>query len=154
MNRLIKLLTIIMTVVLMTSTAWAGSPQARMVQHVSYQRLSPAEFFGYTNLDKTTTSETASMARVADEKRADVIINTESGYNELAPAEFFGYAALNPVTTKTVMNDKGQIEKVAKQCDCDKMIGLKSPSYHELSPAEFFYGYPQSNTKVNRCTHC
>jgi hypothetical protein len=145
-----------MTVALMTSTAWAGEPQARADQNVSYQDLSPAEFFGYTDLDKTTASETAGVARVADEKRADVLKDTKTSYNEFSPAQFFGYAKLNPVTAMAVMNDKGQIDKAATKCDCDKMIELKSSSsiYHELSPAEFFYGYPQSNIKVNRCTHC
>jgi hypothetical protein len=156
MNRLITLLTIIMTVVLMTPTAWAGAAEARADQNVSYQNLSPAEFFGYTALDKTAASDAAGATRGAYEKRASVLKDTKTSYNELSPVQFFGYAKLNPVTAMAVMNDKVQIEKEVTKCDCDKMIELKSSRsiYHELSPAEFFYGYPQSDTKVNRCTHC
>ncbi|MFZ2633746.1 MAG: hypothetical protein WA081_02215 [Desulfosalsimonadaceae bacterium] len=156
MNRLIISLTILMAVVLVAPAAWTGEHPARTDQYISHQDLSPAVFFGYTDQDKTAESTRDSVERVADEKRTDVLKDAETRHQDMSPAEFFGYASHNTVAEKAVMNSKNPAKMTAADCRCDRTTDLKNSSSmnHSLSPAEFFYDIPQSNTKINPCTHC
>jgi hypothetical protein len=157
MNRLITYITILLATGVLASFAWAGERQAMADQQVSYQSLSPAVFFGYVNPDNAAVNTRGSAVQAGENKRADVPKNTKTEYNELGPAQFFGYVTIHPVTANTELNNKGTMEKTATKCDCPNIKAVRSSrsTYHELSPAEFFYGYPQViQTKVNPCNHC
>ncbi|RJP93896.1 MAG: hypothetical protein C4518_05150 [Desulfobacteraceae bacterium] len=153
MNRLITLLITILAIVLVVPAAWAEGNHEQTDQQISYQALSPAAFFGYTGIDQAAVNVTENTARVADEKRNETLNEGEARFYDLSQAVFFGYTNITPVTEKAI---EGPVKTAAADCRCGKITEIKSSGsiYHHLSPAEFFYGFTQPDTKVDRCAHC
>ena len=156
MNRLITLLIILMTVLIAAPAAWTGEHPARTDRHIARQDLSPAVFFGYTDQDKSDESTRDSVERVADEKRTDVLKDAETRHQDMSPAEFFGYANPNTVAEKAVADMNDPVRMTAGDCHGVETTDLKDSGSIDyiLSPAAFFLGIPQPDTKANPYTRC
>lgn len=113
MNRLWTLIIMVMTVGLVTSYAWAGESQAKTDQHVSYQELSPAVFFGYTDVSTSAAQHEFNRSLASHTDEAKELKDAASNYDELSPAEFFGYAIPHLAQATTTMADSEQVARVA-----------------------------------------